>query len=121
MGKVKFVDVNALLSSSELRPTEISGDVPLFDLASSELLLRLCESLGIGVLGIEGFTLEGDGIRPDLDYIADFSQLLSRADFLSDSIEGARNFLQSAIEKPSLRFEYVLAKIDTSEIVGERD
>ncbi len=48
-----------------------------------------------------------------MDYIADFSKLLSSHAFAFESIKCARQFLQLATEK-HLVFEYVLAKIDRS-------
>src|SRR6516165_6105111 len=119
MGKVKTIEVDRLLSSRSLRPNARSAGVPLLDLTSSELLLKLCERLGVGVLGIEGFTLVDSGRRPEIDYIADFSNLLSGSDFTTQSIEGARRFLRLATMEQKILFEYVLAVIGTSEDVGK--
>ncbi|MEI7298196.1 hypothetical protein WCQ02_39455 [Paraburkholderia tropica] len=114
MGKVNFVNVDALLSGSGLRPTARSGGVPLFDFSDSKLLLALCERLGIGVLGIEGFTVSKGDLCPDMDYIGDFSALLGRDDFEVESVRSAWTFLQLAAGAPHLLFEYVLANSDAS-------
>jgi hypothetical protein len=114
MGKVRVANVDDLLSGSGLRPTARSGGVPLFDFSDSERLLGLCERLGIGVLGIEGFALSNHDLRPDMDYIGDFSVLLGRNDCEAESVKSARTFLQMAAEAPHLLFEYLLANRDTS-------
>ncbi|MEJ0002746.1 MAG: hypothetical protein WDN30_02820 [Pararobbsia sp.] len=114
MGKMIVANVDNLLSRSGLRPTARSGGVPLFDSLDSERLLELCERLKIGVLGIEGFTLSNGNLCPDMDYIGDFSVLLSYKDFEAESVKSARRFLQLAVGAPRLLFEYVLANCDTS-------
>jgi hypothetical protein len=108
MGKVSITNVDDLLNSNGLLPTERSGGVPLFNFTDSERLLELCESLGIGVLGVEGFTLNNGDLTPEMDYIADFSSLLNCIDFEAESIRSARKFLKMAAETPRLLFEYVL-------------
>lgn len=114
MGKVSVVNIDDLLSRSGLRPTARSAGVSLFDSPDSVRLLELCERLGIGVLGIEGFTLSNDDLFPEVDYIGDFSVLLGRDDFEVESVKAARRFVQLAMEVPHLLFEYVLANRDTS-------
>jgi hypothetical protein len=114
MGKMTHVDVDDLLTSIGLRPTARAAGVPLFDLPSSEMLLKLCERLGVGILGIEGFTLVNGRRRPEMEYIADFSQLLSSDDFVVESLKCSRQFLQLATEGQRLLFEYVLTKFDSS-------
>jgi hypothetical protein len=111
MGKIANIEVDDILISSGLRPTARSAGVPLFDSKSSELLFIICEHIGVGVLGIEGFTIVAGGRRPEMDYIADFSNLLSGDNFVIESIKMARKFLQLASKK-QLLFEYVLAEID---------
>jgi len=111
MGKVRIENVDDLLRESALRPTVRSGGVPLFDFADSQCLLRLCEHLGVGILGVEGFTLSNGDLCPDIDYIGDFSVLIDREDFEVESVRSARNFLQLAEEAPQLLFEYVLGVV----------
>jgi hypothetical protein len=119
VGKIANIEIDDLLTSSGLHPTARSAGVPLFDINSSEILLQFCESIGVGILGIEGFTIVGGGRRPEMDYIADFSKLLSSSDFEIESIKCARQFLQLAPEE-QLVFEYVLVKIDRSGDARER-
>jgi len=114
MGKINIADVDTLLNRSELRPTARSGGIPLFDFSDSERLLKLCERLRIGVLGIEGFTLSNGDLRPDMDYIGDFSSLLGRSDFEEESVRSAWKFLQLAAGVPQLLFEYVLVNGNAS-------
>lgn len=114
MGKLRIENVDTLLSGRGLWPTSRVEGVPLFDFSDSEWLLGLCERLGIGVLGIEGFTLSGSDLCPDMDYIADFSVLLDRDAFEAESVKSARKFLHMAAAAPNLLFEYVLANRDTT-------
>ena len=46
-----------------------SSDIPAF--------LDAIDEAEVVVIGIEGFTLESDATRPDMDAIADFSTALS--------------------------------------------
>jgi hypothetical protein len=108
MGEVNIIKVGDLLTRVELQPTVWFGEVPLFDLLGSERLLGICKSLRIGVIGIEGFTLSGENLYPDMDYIADFSVLLSHDDFEVKSLGSARKFLELA-EGGHILFEYMLA------------
>jgi hypothetical protein len=112
MGKVKIVNVDNLLLDNRMLPTERSGGVPLFNFVDSVRLLGLCESLAIGVLGIEGFTLDGDILTPDMNYISDFSTLLKHTGFERKSVEFAQKFLIIAKVKSDLLFEYLLANYD---------
>lgn len=95
-----------------MQPAARSGPTPLFNHSSSERLLELCEHVGVGVLGIEGFTLSDGGLRPDMDFIADFSALFTRHDFEAESVRSARKFLSLAAGAPHLLFEFELASLD---------
>ena len=61
------------------------ANVPVLDQGGTSLirychcraLVRECERSSVLILGIEGFTVRGNGISPDMDFIADFSELSS--------------------------------------------
>ena len=110
MEQVKIILLEDILGESGLRPVARSGAALLFDLSTSERLLQLCESVGVGILGIEGFTLSENDLVPDMDFIADFSALLAHDAFEKESISMARKFLAMATQPSDLLFEYVLAR-----------
>ena len=73
---MKPVAVETLPLSDLGLPTTWWGKVALFSLPDAALLMDYCASRGIAVLGVEGFRLEGNQRTPDLDAIADFSELM---------------------------------------------
>jgi hypothetical protein len=103
--------VHTVLRAQSLSPTSYADEVPLFDRDDSVRLLDLCQRQGLGVLGIEGFTLSGNARYPDTNHVADFSTLLGRDDFEAVSLESARRFLRHREGRRNLYFEYVLAKL----------
>lgn len=111
-GKMNVVNIEDLLSRSQLQPTARSSGASLFDFSDSERLLDLCEHVGIGVLGIEGFELADGNLYPDMNYIGDFSALLDRDDFQVQSIKSARQFLELTEKSSHLLFEYLLTRPD---------
>jgi hypothetical protein len=61
----------------------------------------------VGILGIEGFHVNGNQIVPDMDAIADFSGLPQDEEFNATTVEEARKFLRS-ISDPDMYFEFLL-------------
>ena len=70
-----------------------------------------CAKYGIAVLGVEGFRLDGDHRIPDLDVIADFSELMkvSGTSFTYRSIAALREFLL-LMPQDDVMLEFVLVK-----------
>jgi hypothetical protein len=97
----------------EVTPTAKSGGTPLYDIAASEKLLASCKKHGIAVLGIEGFVLMNRGRYPKMDYIADFSSLVDRDDFMDASIHSAYKFLELAKDEKNILFEFVLTDVES--------
>ena len=75
-------------------------------------LLDLCSEHNAAVLGIEGFNIVKGKRVPNMDYIADFSDLIAVAgdDFPESSREAARRFIGSITDE-QLLLEFVLVKI----------
>lgn len=71
----------------------------------AEAFVDACIETGTRILGIEGFEVSGDVVRPDMDAIADFSALSDAR----TSADEARQFL-SSIDAGDLAFEFVLAE-----------
>jgi hypothetical protein len=91
-------------------PTKWWGGVALFNRPDSLRLMDHCVSHGIGVLGVEGFRIEGDKIIPLMDYIIDFSELANVAgsNFRKKSVEIVVQFLKSMPEKNDILLEFLL-------------
>lgn len=72
----------------------------LFHQGDAEKALNACESQGIGIMGIEAFRIEGSSITPDMDWIADYSDLFKdpTAAECRQSVDAARQFVR---EMPS--------------------
>ena len=92
-------------------PTKWWGKVALFSVPDSALLMDWCAKYGIAVLGVEGFRLDGDHRIPDLDVIADFSELMkvSGTSFTYRSIAALREFLL-LMPQDDVMLEFVLVK-----------
>ena len=108
MVEMDFFGIQGSFLMDKAAPTAWSAGVPLYDVASGRVLLAACERYEIAVLGIEGFHLDGGNIMPDMDFIADFSALSTRSDFILTSIRAAHGFLQMAEDDPTLVFEFLL-------------
>lgn len=67
------------------------GSLVLVAYSDAMVLLDGCEAAGMRVLGIEGFLLRGNLVVPDMDLIADFSDMK----LASASILEARKFISS--------------------------
>jgi hypothetical protein len=90
-------------------PTRWWGEYPLFSIQDGLLLMEYCAQNGIGVLGVEGFSLEGEYRIPDMDCIADFSKLpdISGSAFQSKSVDTMKKFITSLPMK-EIFLEFVL-------------
>jgi len=90
-------------------PTRWWGENPLFSIHDGLVLMEYCAKNGIGVLGVEGFSLEGKYRIPDMDCIADFSMLPSIAGsaFQTQSVDTMRKFL-SSLPMKEVFLEFVL-------------
>jgi hypothetical protein len=63
---------------------------------SAEAMVELigeAEGRGVGVLGLEGFLIDGADVYPSLDRIADFSTLHGSVEFVAQSAARARELL----------------------------
>lgn len=112
MGQVmKPVAVETLPLGELGLPTKWWGKVALFSLPDAALFLDYCAKRGIGVLGVEGFQLEGTKRIPNLDAIADFSELMnvSGTSFPERSISAMREFFMF-MPQDGLMLEFVLVE-----------
>jgi hypothetical protein len=103
-----MTEVKSLLFGEKLIPTTTSRNMVLFNISASKELLKICRNKNVGLLGIEGFKLKGHLIEPQMDFIADFSQLTHDTDFIKKSIDAAEKFLELAKNQEDLLFEYIL-------------
>jgi hypothetical protein len=106
---MKNVSIEKLPLNSLGLPTRWWGDVALFSVSDGLVLMDYCEKSGIAVLGVEGFRLKEGSRVPDMDCIADFSELaaVSGAEFQERSIFAMKGFLSSMPEE-DLFLEFVL-------------
>lgn len=81
----------------------------MFSVSDGLVLMDYCERNGIAVLGVEGFRLKEGSRIPDMDCIADFSELaeISGPAFPVRSIAAMKGFLSSMPEE-ELFLEFVL-------------
>jgi hypothetical protein len=112
MGQVmKPVAVETFPLSELGLPTTWWRGIALFSLLDAALLLDYCANRGIAVLGVEGFRLEGAQRIPDLDTIADFSELMriSGTSFSERSISAMREFIM-LMPEDDVMLEFVLVE-----------
>jgi hypothetical protein len=91
----------SLISGGEVYvPAPAAGDV-----------FRICDELGFAILGVEGFVVRDDKVKPDLDLIADFSSLLEHAgeweSLAARTREEAQTFVQGVPPSRHLNFTVV--------------
>jgi hypothetical protein len=103
-----MTEVKNLLFGEALIPTATSRNMLLFDITASKELLKICRNKNVGLLGIEGFKVNGHMVEPQMDFIADFSRLTNDNDFIKKSIDAAEKFLELAGNQNDLLFEYIL-------------
>lgn len=82
------------------------GGLALFDADSARAFLDACAKSGVRVLGIEGFDVAGDAVRPDMNAIADLSPIADP----EASVAEAKAFLDGLGTTPLL-FDFVLDKL----------
>jgi hypothetical protein len=85
--------------------------VPYFRADDCEKIFKFCEENSIGILGMDGFTSDGKHLIDVMD-IYDPSSCFNnmpRVDFIRESINGARMFLNNRKEKDEY-FEIVFAE-----------
>jgi hypothetical protein len=83
-----------------------------FDLPKAMRFIDKCERDDLAILGIEGFVREPDGVRPQLDLIADFSPKgvvgeETWEEYRPQVNQTARKFLKFAQSTPNVVFEFV--------------
>lgn len=105
---MKSIEVKNLPLADLNLPTRWWGDVALFGISDCSVLLNYCASVGIAVLGVEGFRLEQGHRIPDMDCIADFSVLAEGESFCERSVEAMKKFIR--IMPPDVFLEFVFAK-----------
>tara|TARA_R110001592_G_C13183961_1_gene751332 strand:- start:1024 stop:1362 length:339 start_codon:yes stop_codon:yes gene_type:complete len=77
----------------------------------AEKFIDLSEKAGLGVLGFDGIYCKVDSIEPDMDLIADFSNLkkeVSSSVFVRESCEAARRVIQEFPIVADLYIDFVL-------------
>ena len=106
---MKAIDVKALPLGDLGLPTMLWGNVPLFSVSDSLLLMEYCVKNDIAVLGVEGFRVKDNSIIPDMNYIADLSELaaLTGKSFPGKSVEAVKKFLD-LVPMDGVFLEYVL-------------
>lgn len=82
-----------------------AGALQLVSFADTQAFLDACEDSRVLVLGIEGFYLENAQARPDMDAIADFSQISD----CEESVREARSFIE-AVGRPEMLFDFALSE-----------
>lgn len=71
-------------------------------------ILDWCESNGVGIVGIEGFWCDGEDYLPDLEAIADFSNIVEDPEFSLKSVRAAREFFDFFGSGDGRLFEFVV-------------
>jgi hypothetical protein len=80
------------------------GGLALVALADTQVFLDACATEGVLVLGVEGFYLHGPEARPEMDAIADFSEV----DDAARSVREARAFI-ATVGRPGMLFDFALS------------
>lgn len=83
--------------------TEHVGGLVLVPSDEVDKLLETFERAGMRLLGVEGFTVSGPEVRPDMDAILDLSDVEDAA----QSIREAEDFFER-VGSPGLLFEFVI-------------
>lgn len=77
-------------SSIGVIPTKMHNEMELFDLTGSRLLLDICRAQSVAVLGVEGFRVDKGFLIPEMNCIADFSELIH--------VHGEKKFSKASID-----------------------
>lgn len=115
---MKSVNIQNLPLKDLGLPTLWWGNVALFSLPDAKLLMNYCANNRIAVLGVEGFRLEGNYRIPDMQTIADFSEMMamSGASFPERSIMAMREFFK-LMQQDGLFLEFVLVNLNSHEVL----
>lgn len=81
------------------------GSLRVLTCHDAAVFLDGCEAAGVRVLGIEGFLIREDSVVPDMNVIADFSDISSA----SESILEARRFIKDVL-RHGLMLEFSLSQ-----------
>lgn len=81
-----------------------AGGLLLVSAADAPAFLEACLAARCQILGIEGFDIVDGGVRPDMEVIADFSELADA----EQSVAEARAFL-ATIDDTELAFDFTIA------------
>lgn len=85
-----LVTVQSLALQAGVPLRSVAG-LSLMSQDGARTLLEVCASEGVRVLGLEGFTVDGDEVRPAMGAIAD----LSAVEDAARSVEEAKRFLDT--------------------------
>jgi hypothetical protein len=86
------------------------GGLLLVRLNDCGIIVEACKSSGLLILGIEAFRLSEGKLIPDIDFIADFSELASKP-WRVACLEAARSaeiYFAEAKDRTDLWFEFTL-------------
>ena len=105
--------IKDLMLSGRVTPTLWRDGVSYFNKSDALLLLEVCDSMDVGVLGIEGFIICRNSIQPQMDWIADFSEIYksnSHSVFVKKTVKYSKEFLAMPTSRDDVVFEFVLKK-----------
>lgn len=105
--------IKELMLSAQVAPTFWRGEIPYFSKSDAILLLEVCGSLDVGVLGIEGFVVHDSSIQPQMDWVADFSEVYKsngNSKFVEETIKYSMEFLSMPMARDDIFFEFVLKR-----------
>jgi hypothetical protein len=94
-------------------PVKEVGSLRLVSRDDAELFLDACAMERIRVLGVEGFRLHQGTAVPDIDAIADFSEL-DAPDRAIVSVAEARRFVR-LVGSSDMMFDFTLAKEESTD------
>jgi len=83
------------------------GGLELIAASDAEGFIRAARARGVVILGIEGFRIQGSGVSPDMDAIADFSTLADDNEGAAKSLQAADRFLSGA-SRQDLYFDFTV-------------
>ena len=95
--------VQEISSGAGIEPLE-RGALLLIKRQDVDAFLSECERRRVAITGIEGFELVGERVRPDMDAIADFSDV---HDSVSTVLE-SRRFMAEMAGRRELLFDFAL-------------
>jgi hypothetical protein len=81
------------------------GSLELVSWEDTDAFLRVVKNANVAILGIEGFFVAENSVRPISDAVADFSELSTGENVVLASIEEASRFLLM-VSKPNMYFDF---------------